>query len=250
MATLGEIDKIAQNIAHSQLKVIKVLYVIAFGVEPPPPKARKELKDFRSVEIVANRICSFLNDPKENVTSSADRDEEEEEENTEDEEYDEDNTKSVTTKLNYFALTFRDIEDSIRSYDGTPGYPIQKWIQDFEEIAEITQWNDLQKLILAKKSLSGLARLFVQSQKGSRSWLVRRVSDFEAMIRVKRIKDFKEKILLNECQAQRKYALIVEAKVISRLTALIRIREPNVSNVRDLDILQKIVMERNQSIEV
>lgn len=69
-----------------------------------------------------------------------------------------------------FALTFRDVEDSIRPFDGKEGYPVGKWIEDFEEIAELMGWNELQKLIFAKKSLRGIAKLFVQAEKGIKTW--------------------------------------------------------------------------------
>ncbi|XP_072400611.1 uncharacterized protein [Diabrotica undecimpunctata] len=69
-----------------------------------------------------------------------------------------------------FALSFRDVEDSIRSFDGKGEYPIRTWIIEFEEVAEITGWNNLQKLIYAKKCLKGLEKLFVQSEKGIRNW--------------------------------------------------------------------------------
>uniref|UniRef100_A0A6P7GHW5 Vicilin-like seed storage protein At2g18540 n=1 Tax=Diabrotica virgifera virgifera TaxID=50390 RepID=A0A6P7GHW5_DIAVI len=49
-----------------------------------------------------------------------------------------------------FALSFRDVEGSIRSFNGKDEYPIRTWIIEFEEVAEITGWNDLQKLIYAK----------------------------------------------------------------------------------------------------
>lgn len=131
------------------------------------------------------RICSLLNDLELEGTSAT-KDDEDDEEKTEDEcENDDDGTRSVASKLNSFALIFRDIEDSIKSFDGSPGYPITKWILDFEEIAELTQWNDLQKLIFAKKSLSGLAKLFVQSQGGVKSWSIlkkRLIEEFEQKV--------------------------------------------------------------------
>ena len=69
-----------------------------------------------------------------------------------------------------FALTFRDIEDSIRTFDGKEGYPIETWIEDFEETASLMGWNELQKLVFAKKSLRGIAKLFIQSEKGVTTW--------------------------------------------------------------------------------
>ncbi|KAG5868541.1 hypothetical protein JTB14_026559 [Gonioctena quinquepunctata] len=49
-----------------------------------------------------------------------------------------------------FSLTFKDVEDSIKTFDGKYNYPVRKWIEDFEEIPELTGWNDLQKLIFAE----------------------------------------------------------------------------------------------------
>lgn len=69
-----------------------------------------------------------------------------------------------------FSLSYRDVEDSIRRYDGSDIYPVERWIDDFEEMAQIMGWNELQKLIFAKKSLTGLAKLFVQSQHGVTTW--------------------------------------------------------------------------------
>lgn len=34
-------------------------------------------------------------------------------------------------------MTFRDVEDSIRPYDGDEKYPVERWIVDFEESAEL-----------------------------------------------------------------------------------------------------------------
>lgn len=71
------------------------------------------------------------------------------------------------------------------SFDGSPGYPITKWTVDFEKIAKLIQWNNLQKLIFAKKSLSGLAKLFVQSQSGIQSWSIPKkklIEEFEQKV--------------------------------------------------------------------
>uniref|UniRef100_A0A6P7F3R4 Protein PFC0760c-like n=1 Tax=Diabrotica virgifera virgifera TaxID=50390 RepID=A0A6P7F3R4_DIAVI len=64
-----------------------------------------------------------------------------------------------------FALTFRDVEDSIRNFDGKDDYPIGKWITDFEEISNLMGWNDLQMLIFAKRSLKGIAKLIYSQRK-------------------------------------------------------------------------------------
>ncbi|KAG5878071.1 hypothetical protein JTB14_031506 [Gonioctena quinquepunctata] len=82
-------------------------------------------------------------------------------------------------------LTFKDVEDSIRTFDGKDNYPVRKWIEDFEEISELTGWNDLQKLIFAKKSLKGLAKLFIQSEKGITKWVILKkklIAEFEVKV--------------------------------------------------------------------
>ena len=131
-----------------------------------------------SVDLV-DRICSFLNnlhlDENEPEEISDDEDERDVEEEIEDEEESVEMLqprKRITNRSEGFSLTFRDVEDSIRPYEGKADYPVKKWIEDFEDIAELTKWNDLQKLIFAKKSLKGLAKLYVQSEKGIKTWNV------------------------------------------------------------------------------
>ncbi|KAL7730181.1 hypothetical protein ACLKA6_016461 [Drosophila palustris] len=60
-----------------------------------------------------------------------------------------------------FAISFRDIEESIRVFDGSDEIAIEVWVAEFEEQAEFMRWSNLQKLIFAKKSLKGIAKLFV-----------------------------------------------------------------------------------------
>nr|XP_012136355.1 PREDICTED: uncharacterized protein LOC105661967 [Megachile rotundata] len=69
-----------------------------------------------------------------------------------------------------FAFGFKDMENTLRTFDGSNAYPVEKWIEDFEEAAEIFQWTELQRLIFAKRSLSGLAKLFIQSERAINSW--------------------------------------------------------------------------------
>lgn len=67
-------------------------------------------------------------------------------------------------------MTFRDVENFIRHYNGDEKYPVERWIVDFEESAELFNWTEIQKLIFAKKSLREVAKLFIQSEKGITSW--------------------------------------------------------------------------------
>ena len=145
-------------------------------------------------DILVDRICSFLNDLQiTDEVSEKDEDEEDEDEEVEEQDDDDDDQvsfvslkgRSRTQNNNSFALTFRDIEDSIRPFSGQAEYPVEKWIADFEEIADVTGWNDLQKLVFAKKSLQGIAKLFVQSENGIKSW---------PMLKRKLIQEFEVKV--------------------------------------------------------
>jgi hypothetical protein len=52
----------------------------------------------------------------------------------------------------------------------TSRYPVEKWIQDFEDTSVLLRWSRLQKFIFAKKSLKGLAKLYIQGEYGISTW--------------------------------------------------------------------------------
>jgi len=54
-----------------------------------------------------------------------------------------------SVNANQFVLNYR--EDSVRAFNGTNSYPIERWIHDFEEVAAMFNWNDLQMMIFAKR---------------------------------------------------------------------------------------------------
>lgn len=107
-------------------------------------------------------------DEGENIEEevNSDNKEDEDEDNANDNTNDEpvNRNENITNKTK-FSMTFKDIEDSFKKFNGDDKYPITAWIQDFEEAAELFQWSELQKLVFAKKSLRGLARLFVQDER-------------------------------------------------------------------------------------
>jgi len=89
-----------------------------------------------------------------------------------------------------FALSFRDIEEPIKQFEGTDEIPVDVWISDFEDQAVLIGWNDMQKLIFAKKSLKGVAKLFVLSEKGINSWSALKsclLSEFRSRVSSKQI---------------------------------------------------------------
>ena len=67
--------------------------------------------------------------------------------------------RQKNTKITF---NFKDVEDTIRLFDGNDYYTIERWISDFEELATLFQWNDIQKLVFDRKSLKGVAKTFVQ----------------------------------------------------------------------------------------
>ncbi|XP_037958018.1 uncharacterized protein LOC119687677 [Teleopsis dalmanni] len=79
-------------------------------------------------------------------------------------------TKFLQREAPKFAMNFRDIEDSIRPFDGTNIISVERWIEEFEEQAALMCWDGFQKLVFAKKSLRGIAKLFILSERGLNSW--------------------------------------------------------------------------------
>lgn len=67
-------------------------------------------------------------------------------------------------------LTFMDVEDSIDTFSGDDGKNIGQWIRDFDETANLCQWNNVQKTIYVKRLLRRSARLFVKYEVRGRTW--------------------------------------------------------------------------------
>lgn len=109
------------------------------------------------------------NDDDDNEEDDTEADGENEEINEDDDGRDAGSNQNKTNK-NKFSMTFRDVEDSIRSFNGDDKYSVVRWIADFEETAELFEWSDIQKVIFTKKSLRGLAKLFIQGEKGLNTW--------------------------------------------------------------------------------
>lgn len=64
---------------------------------------------------------------------------------------------------------------------------VEKWIEEFEEVSELLEWTELQKVIYAKKLLRGSAKQYMALQKGIKTWDVmkqRMRREFEAEITV------------------------------------------------------------------
>ncbi|KAJ0179012.1 hypothetical protein K1T71_005787 [Dendrolimus kikuchii] len=55
-------------------------------------------------------------------------------------------------------------------FTGDDTYPITNWLTDFNDTANLMEWNNLEKLIYAKRLLSGTAKLFLRSLGSITSW--------------------------------------------------------------------------------
>jgi len=78
--------------------------------------------------------------------------------------------QSFAVNLPRFSVNFRDVEDSIRPFSGDGTLAVDFWISDFEDMASIMCWDHLQKVIFEKRSLKGLAKVFIMSERGIKNW--------------------------------------------------------------------------------
>lgn len=60
-------------------------------------------------------------------------------------------------------ISFKDLEKSMTTFTGDDTYPIDTFIEEFEDTAEIMKWTKVEKLIYAKRLLDGTAKLFLRS---------------------------------------------------------------------------------------
>lgn len=77
----------------------------------------------------------------------------------------------VANQTRRLAITWRDVKDTIRIFDGSNKIPIELWTEEFVEQIIMMQWADLHNLVFAKRSMHCLAKSFVLSEKGLNSWL-------------------------------------------------------------------------------
>jgi len=114
-----------------------------------------------------------VNDDDDDDTNEAkgvNEDKDENEIKSEDEEDKQSGRTKSTTVKSKFAITFKDVEDSIRPFNGDEKYSMARWITDFEEAAELFEWTDMQKMIFAKRLLRELIKLFIQGERGLNMW--------------------------------------------------------------------------------
>ncbi|KAJ8913904.1 hypothetical protein NQ315_005701 [Exocentrus adspersus] len=95
--------------------------------------------------------------------------------NEENDDEDEDTNEGRRNKNRYKPLlTFKDVEESMEKFSGDDHVSVKGWLNDFEEMAEMCQWTDIQKIAYAKRLLTGSAKLFVKYEKCTRTWVTLR----------------------------------------------------------------------------
>ncbi|EZA56078.1 hypothetical protein X777_03904, partial [Ooceraea biroi] len=67
-------------------------------------------------------------------------------------------------------LTFQDVEASMDTFSGDSKLDVIRWIEEFEEMATLCEWSDIQKVVYAKRLLRGPAKLFIQYEKNTKTW--------------------------------------------------------------------------------
>lgn len=63
-------------------------------------------------------------------------------------------------------FTFKDIEESLSTFDGTDTCDVRKWIEHLEENAEIVNWNEVHIFIYAKQLLRDAANFLLAPKSG------------------------------------------------------------------------------------
>ncbi|KAJ0180807.1 hypothetical protein K1T71_004211 [Dendrolimus kikuchii] len=63
----------------------------------------------------------------------------------------------------HIRISFSDMERSMTTFTGDDTYPIAIFIEEFEDVAEMMHWTNIEKLIYAKRLLNGTAKLFLRT---------------------------------------------------------------------------------------
>lgn len=109
-------------------------------------------------------------------------------------------------------FTIKDVEESVSHFSGDDKMQVEKWIEEFEEVSELLKWNELQKVIYAKKLLRGSAKIYMALQKGIKTWAImkrRMRCEFETKLNsaLIHLQLMKRKRLANETPRQYVYAM-------------------------------------------
>lgn len=67
-------------------------------------------------------------------------------------------------------FTFKDVEESFEKFKGENNQNVDEWLSEFDQQANMFNWDDDEKLIYAKRLLSGPAKLFVKYDLKPKTW--------------------------------------------------------------------------------
>ncbi|XP_062704651.1 uncharacterized protein LOC134286957 [Aedes albopictus] len=67
-------------------------------------------------------------------------------------------------------LTVSEVESAFNEFSGTDFYPVLKWVQDFEEMADSIGLSDLRRYVVAKRKLTGLAKSSLNTVRHVTNW--------------------------------------------------------------------------------
>lgn len=109
-------------------------------------------------------------------------------------------------------FTMKDVEGSLTHFSGDDKLPVEKWIDEFEDMSALLKWGDLQKLVYGKRMLTGSAKKFVFFEKRVTSWdtLKRRlIREFSVKLNSADVHSqlFKRRLRADESSRQYIYAM-------------------------------------------
>jgi hypothetical protein len=67
-------------------------------------------------------------------------------------------------------FNFRDIEESMVCFSGVDGIRVDKWVKEFEQTATIFKFSELQKVLYAKRLLTGAAKMSLRTGEDLNTW--------------------------------------------------------------------------------
>ena len=75
-----------------------------------------------------------------------------------------DHEQSTSSKCSNYRKPFRDVQDSLQEFNGDKNFRISSWITDFDVMADLMKWTDIERLVYAKKLLVGAAKVALRTR--------------------------------------------------------------------------------------
>lgn len=58
----------------------------------------------------------------------------------------------------------------METFNGDDKVDVTCWIKEFEELAKLFEWSDIQKMVYVKRFFRGSAKLFIRYEKDTKTW--------------------------------------------------------------------------------